>query len=303
MPKKDGKREINWQDAGRLKDGQIPDWTEHLREFVFKEIPELTFRAPYEGREEELADASLYGLWYRFLKANKKEYPPPADLPASDPRVMFYKKFGDLQEDFSQWWKTHGRDAFRETRPYPFVRVLQQKRLDKSGSEDPFEGFVRPFDGKTDFQLGVEEERRSDVHRKEDGDLRSIVVEIPMTISRALILQQLEEVLRALHVGDKLLRHEASTAKLKLHPKRRYDLHVYEKLLAVWKFYEESAENDTWWEIGERAGVDPALSPGRVTDPRDKAANQEALGRLTQLMYAKAKKMMANAILGKFPSD
>lgn len=303
MPKKDGKREINWQDAGQLKEDQIPKWAEYLREFVFKEIPELTFRTPHDGREEELADASLYGLWYRFLKANKKEYPPPAGLPAKDPRVVFYRKFGDLHEDFTEWWRLHGREAFRETKPYPFVRVLQQIRLEKSGTDDPLEGFVRPFDREIDFQLGVEEERCSDVRPSEEGGLRSIVVEIPMTISRALILQQLEEVLRALHVGDKLLRHEASTARLKLHPKRRYDLHVYEKLLAVWKFYEESAEDDTWWQIGERAKVDPALSPERTNDPRDKAANQEALGRLTQLMHAKAEKMMANAIRGTFPSD
>ena len=137
--RKDG-REVNWGDAGTARPGRLPAWTEQQRAYVFKEIPELTFHTAKDDGEVSKADEGLYGLWYRFLRANPLCYPPPPDLPADDPRAALNAKFGDLAQDFPEWWIRRGRELFKEGKSLPFVRVLATRRAtqhDRSGPLAP----------------------------------------------------------------------------------------------------------------------------------------------------------------------
>ena len=140
--------------------------------------------------------------------------------------------------------------------------------------------------------------------RREDADqpLSSLIIEIPMTISRELINRQLKDIFEAYHPGDDLRRHRFSSAQVRIHARRRYDQPYYEKLLAVWVHRQRQPE-ETWWQTGVRAKVDPSLDPHGAADPSSAAANKAELGRVTRALHEQAERMMWHALRGRFPCD
>jgi hypothetical protein len=103
---------------------------------------------------------SVYGCWWRFLKANTAEYPPPNTLPHDDPRQQLAERFGDLCWKFPEWWGERGQALFTEQKPNPFIRLLEPERHEPGAPTPEY-----------------------------------LVVKIPMTMRRERILSQLRVLL------------------------------------------------------------------------------------------------------------
>lgn len=263
-PRKD---EINWDAVDAAAQGVMPEWGVLLRDHVFKEIPALTFHADRQDDEAERAWHELYGTWWRFLVANHAVRSPGEADQAEPELVGMLADFVPLGDDFGRWWRERGRELFTETRQLPFVRVLQANHEDGQNA--------RPT---------------------------SIVLEVPLTIPRQLILEQLRYVFDAYHQGDKLERHRYSTARRRIHPRQRYHKERYERLLEIW-VHRRSHPEEEWWLTGELLRLSPALIVQPGDDAMARSEKRRDLGTMTRKLHEQAERMMYHALRGRFPCD
>jgi hypothetical protein len=135
---------------------------------------------------------------------------------------------------------------------------------------------------------------------KTGGYAKTITLEIPMTIPRDKILEQVRHILKKYHPGQKLLKHRYSTAKCKLYPQPRAREEVPPKLLKVWQLKHEHPDWD-FWEIGEALGASPdkKVQPGDTE--RTIAQKHHDLGSDVSRLYEQAEAMMYHALRGEFP--
>jgi hypothetical protein len=235
--------------------------------------------------EADLAGKSLYYHWWRFLKAYLKYLPNKTEL--DDPtRKDVFSDFGELGDCFKKWWMGHGRNLFSEQGDIPLVEWLPNQYYERSEPTDQrFRGFWnRPVQDRLRNQSDPE-------WRKEKY---SIVLKVPLTIKRELIIEQINLVLDAFHPRDKLLRYEFSTACRRLYPRQRYRPEKLETLLSVWEARKSDAKI-AYWKIGENLGLSPADS--------GKKDKQKGLGAKTERLFKQADKLVHNAALGQFPRD
>lgn len=234
------------------------------REQLFKELRRTYWNYVSEDEEARLAEESLYGWWWKFLKASD-EY-PPRESDSADAICEMYRDFGELTRDFRTWWQYGGRSLFHERAMVPLTQVVDV---------DP---------KNLDF-----------------GELpASITVKIPMTIPRATIEAQIEELLRRYHPGNELLRHSASTARRKLYPSQRYHRDQVARLYDIWMLRKQHPE---WplWQIGEELRIAPHLLAETGDTEIVIASKRRELGNRVQALHAKAKRLIKNAVRGDFP--
>lgn len=233
-------------------------------EHLFKELHQTYWNYVSADEEAKLAEDSLYGWWWKFLKASD-EYPPRRYEPA-DPMCEMHRDFGDLGESFSEWWRYIGRNLFHERAMVPLTQVIEIDQRHLSPGELP--GWI--------------------------------TVQIPMTIPRATIEAQLEEILRRYHPGNELLRHAASTARRKLYPNKRYHRDQIARLYDVWILRKQHPE---WplWRIGEELRIAAHLLAEDGDTETTIANKRRELGNRVQALHTKAKKLIKNAARGDFP--
>lgn len=213
------------------------------------------------------AERDVYGCWWRFLKANTAEYPPPNTLPHDDPRQQLAERFGDLCWKFPEWWGERGQALFTEQKPNPFIRLLEPERHEPGAPTPEY-----------------------------------LVVKIPMTMRRERILSQLRVLLDAFKPGDQVRRHENSTAQQRLHPRARYEPETYDRALEVWKAKQQNPEWP-WWRIGEALDISPSLKSTDKDDASARAEKHRDLGTQTRRLYEQAERLMWHALRGRFPCD
>lgn len=131
---------------------------------------------------------------------------------------------------------------------------------------------------------------------------RSVVLEVPMTISREVIMEQLNFVLDRFHPGDALLRHQYSTAQWPIYPRPRYRRDKLGILLSVWKARQRNPQ-PTFWEIGRELNLAPWLKIQEVDASRAASDIKKELGDKVARLYVQAEKLVHNAALGHFPRD
>ena len=247
--------------AADYNEAAAPYNTNLLKELVESYRGDLSAKA-----EASLAEQSLYGWWWRFLKASP-EYPPTGEALNDQRKKSLYEDFGDLGEDFGEWWAYRGRYLFREQAMVPLVRVVG-----RAGDRNIY------------------------------GHTQSLTLEVPMTITREALLEQLNYIFDRFHPGEKLLRHAHSTAQRKIYPRVRYRRDKLKNLLEVWKLHTERSKL-SWYEIGAQLN----LSASHVILDRDSAAEQTAkrtsMAVVAKRLYTQANKIMANALIGEFPRD
>jgi len=233
---------------------------------LFKEITE-TYRQPLPiSAEIVLADKSLYGWWWRFLKANP-DYPPKHEHKHDAVRAEVFGDFGDLRDSFGEWWEERGRHLFSERQGIPLIKLLSRS-----------------------------------AHQSNSLATLSLTLEIPMTISREAIIEQLNRVLDCFHPGKELLRHSYSTARRRIFPRHRYRKDKLEILLAVL----EARRNDPqrpFWEIGRDLKLAKWLGVDDSDTEKPDAAVRKILGDKVERLHAQAETLAHNAALGQFPRD
>jgi hypothetical protein len=221
---------------------------------------------------------TLYRWWWEFLRA-ADQHPevrtealgtgPNAQAKADD-LAKTKVAFGDLGDKFGPWWHRVGEKIFAED-TIPLIHVIKPLPDDEAYKRD----------------VGV-------------------VMIVPMTISRRLLIEQFKVVLDVYHPNADFKRHEASTAKVKLHPRKR-DIEVdYDQLLKVWRAKRANDKlpadqrQDEWQVYCDALGLSnrkKQLSVKKASLERAKLAKE------LHNLYAQADDLMQSAVLGQFPND
>jgi hypothetical protein len=133
-----------------------------------------------------------------------------------------------------------------------------------------------------------------------------VVMVVPMTIGRELILQQFNVLLDIYHPGTDLKRHEHSTAKRKIFPKQRYRAKGgdYAEMIGMWRAQRENIRqkaDEPLWKVYCRFTGDERLM--RQLENRDEIDQRIKLSKQAEQLYKQADELMRNAILGEFPKD
>lgn len=174
---------------------------------------EMTATASEE--ELEAAENSLFFWWWHFLKASS-EYPRNEEDKIEGRIAYVYRKFGELGENFREWWKRTGRDLFSESEGTS-VRVLYNSAKDSDDAPDTAE---------------------------------MLIVEILMHVPRRQIRDDLDLVLKDHHRGKKLEPYLLRRAKLTLYPDRRHDDKAFPNAIEVWDRAQKQTKRN-WSTIGK----------------------------------------------------
>lgn len=221
-------------------------------------------------KEARAAEAEIYPLWREYLKAYDARV---GRIPARDEEAVTktFEDFGNLQQDFQDWWRNCGRELFIERGP---LAVISLEDIDQ---------------------------------RWGSGYPEHITLRIPLTVPRDNILKQFNDVMDKCHMGTLLYRHQHSSAQYPLYPRKKYIKENFERMLRVWvlaQLHREGkpkAEQMPWWEIGHEANLAPALDPKKGTKAHSKVEAQQHLAKLASDLYKTAQKVMYNAVRGDFP--
>jgi hypothetical protein len=220
-----------------------------------------------EASDEEIAVAerSLYGWWWRLLKASP-EY-PAKEGSSSNPRIAdVYRDFGELGDNFSDWWRGIGRRLFADTLGKAVhVWVVEQ-------------GFDH------------------------DDMPRRMFLDIYMHVSRKEILREFNAILDLYHPGSDLRPERYSLAKRRLYENAKYRTDALPKLLEVWRIKQQHPDWK-WYQIGESAKVSPNLIVRRGDDKSRIAEKHRDLNSQTRALYKKAERLLYHAVRGEFPRD
>lgn len=237
-------------------------------ENLFKDILLSYRRKLDDGTEAIEAENTLYKLWWDYLQAyrevSRQIGAPPEDR--ADAKIAENSDhFADLTLPFREWWVQHGRELFQERGELPILRVV-----------------------------GMDEEWGP------EGYPKHITVHIPLTIPAEGIRDQLNQLLE-LCQPKRVVPHEVSTAKRRLHPRKAYHRKQYEECLAIW-IRRKLNPDAHLWQIGYEEGLCPTKDPHSETQAtKDEARRQ--LDTATRKKLDQAEALMHFAIRGEFPKE
>jgi hypothetical protein len=218
------------------------------------------------------AQSSVYYWWWAFMRLSPVFwYANQTGLTPINPAVAnTYEQAGDLKRgSFDAWWQATGRHIFAEAKRPANVRLID-----------------------------VDEIETHVLYEK------SLVIEVPLTISRATLLKQFKKLLANEHEGRSLDIAATSQAMFKLHTKR-FNVRTLE--IEYWVLlYKLLHEGIAIWRIGDRLQIAPSLRVRGVQ--RDHVAVRKGssafdkLHSLTGRYLYKAKFTQLHAEQGSFPN-
>lgn len=220
----------------------------------------------------EAASSSAYYWWWKYLQLSPVFwYASNSGLPPSDPQAaLTFAQAGDLTQDsFRRWWQATGRLLMEEAQRPAKVRLVDEQNLGE---------FVFYPTGK------------------------SIVIEVPLTITQQTIVSQFRNILREHHEGRALDVLASSQARWRLHSKRMAPAALERGYWIL--LYRLLYPNIAVWRIGDRLKAAPGLNVrdverwrfSRQTSPVERM--QSTVGRF---LY-KAQRMVLHAEHGSFPN-
>lgn len=238
----------------------------------YKGIPGFTVRT--QAGLLGAAEASIYMWWWRFMKLNPvfwyaqthKIEPTNAEIKRA------YQLAGNLkQADFATWWDRTGQYVFEENQLPADVAVIDVDR----------------FHGHELYQ-------------------KSIVVEIPLTITVNKIVKDVKRILLDIgYTTDALSVVANSNAYLKLKT-QRYSLHTIEHEYWV-LLYRLLYPDATDWQIADRLQLSPTTRVRELDQAGTEAAYRRGNGPFARLQalagrnLRKARALRHNLQYGKFP--
>ena len=231
-----------------------------------------------DGQAQVDPEETLYHWWWAFMRTAEAHPEVRAEAlgtgaeaqARTDALAETKLAFGDLGDKFGAWWHRVGEKIFAED-TVPLIHVLKPDPDDEAYKRD----------------VGV-------------------VMIVPMTISRTLLMEQFKVVLDVYHPNAEFKRHEASTAKVKLHPRKRDTEVEYERLLAVWRAKRANDKlpadqrQDEWAVYCDAFGLGNLKAKLSV---KNASLDRAKLAKDIRNLYAQADELMRNAVIGQFPND
>jgi hypothetical protein len=221
-------------------------------------------RSDADGIAARLKGTAYYG-WYKTLRASES-YKETCRNKGEGRLAPLYEDFGDVYMPWDMWAARYGRKIFSERQALPRAEQI----------------------------------RKSDIENmKVTQD--TILLNVPLTISRVTLMRQIGKIIKANHDGRKLDVFKRSTAKRPL-LKSRVQMPMVEMLLEVMSARTKNKELPLW-KVGELAGVKIAYM-SRIDDKHRILSIDEERRRMaivTSGYLAKARWLIDNAESGLFP--
>ena len=218
------------------------------------------------------AESSVYYWWWAFMRLSPVFwYANQTGLKPVDSEVSrTLELVGELTRgSFGTWWRATGRKIFAEAKHPAKVRLIE---IDQTDRVELYE--------------------------------RSMVIEVPLTISRATLQRQFKKLLAEQHEGRLLNIAASSNAKLQLHTKR-FNTRTLE--IEYWVLLYRLLNQDiATWRIGDRLQLAPSLRVRGVERTnvavRQGASAFDKLHSLTGRYLYKAQYTLHHAEHGSFPN-
>lgn len=234
---------------------------------LFKEIPG-SLRRRFPPNEEAIkAKDTLYYEWWRCLNASQEYLDCCAVQGKNHELAQTYALFGDVTIGWTPWWLKIGRKIFSERQQYPKVRVLSEETALK----------------------------KIDIEAKD-----FLILDIPLTLRRVTILEQINELLDKHHPGKDLDVRAQSTAIVQLETSNLQ--HKTIPLLVDVAAIVYKSPNIDLHQLALRAKL-AEVHLGRKIQETNSPEQEKQRRQMAASRYkAQAEKLVYNAARLKFPS-
>lgn len=234
---------------------------------LFKEIPGGLRRSLPIEQEWKKARDTLYFEWYRCLNSSQAYLECCAAAGKDHELAATYALFGDVNVSWAQWWQKTGRKLFSERRQYPKVRSIdQEEALNK---------------------LSVDENN-------------FLILDVPLNLTRATILDQINELLAKHHPGNKLDIKAQSSAMVQLETTRLQHKTV-PLLVNVAELLYRSPQISLY-QIAQKAKIAEHHLGRSVSEALSERDERQRRERLAGRYKEQAIRLVFNAERGIFPS-
>lgn len=257
---------------------------------------------PVQFRKEGVwtPQLGMFLLWFQFLQlspsyelARRRQSGLFNDVdrtlrPADFNQVLaVYDDLGDaLHPSFTEWWQDRGIENFGYHGDKPTVRQIATVQRSRNAQDRFWEQATNYLDGKW----------------QTEGQQTTMVVAIPVNLTKAKILKKVGQLLDAMDADQKRLK--AAPPKYKLHGKK----HDEGSLLRYLEVLKCRALNPKMplWQIGVMTGLSQMYSArlAATSDAKDAdlADDKNALKILTSRAISRGRMIAENAARGVFPS-
>lgn len=237
--------------------------------FFFKGFPEdVRFRRHTVPESLEIAKGTLYEAWYRaVLLSPYMTESIDSNVWRSQSQQDTFKRFGDLRDTtFESWWVERGYELFME---------------------------------KADFKkIGVRESSAQEVKEK------TLILEIPLTVSPSTLKLQFDELLRKHHDHYKKFdrwQHSSATGKLQSSKLTSASINLYLDVYQQWQVMQAKDVGVNLYEVGEAMALNPRLVVKHNDYNSDIREKHLKMSLMVSEYLEKAKNLIAHASEGIFP--
>jgi hypothetical protein len=213
---------------------------------------------------------TLYRWWWEFMKANESIPQNTAIKHVGESANATISAFGELGDDFFDWWERTGKVVFQEESVPKIMPLIHDKTTDE--------------------------------YLERNG----VPIFLPLGISRKLIHEQVDILLDHFHANQSFKRHASSTAKMKIFAKNRHRSINYDELRKVWTLRQQDLisgnERPLWKIFCLATGKEGKIAELEKLNRNTEDERNEYGKRCSELLQV-AEDMMRNALLGSFPND
>lgn len=257
-------------------------------------------RSLYAKEGQYASNLGYYRIWFDFLAmspsyelarkytsgewSDKDEKNRPADFE----RVLgVYAVLGDVQRQlFPDWWLNRAFDAFGYQGKKPHVQKV---------------AYVADLKDR-DPHFGAAADRYINGSWNETGRQRTLIVAMPIGLTRNLISRQINQMLDRIPTKERTLRKVPAKYRLQATNLHHKSYLLY--LSVLWHRCE--FPDEPLWKIGARAKISTTyshrLNPKLDNGRHDKVEDKYRLKILTHRAIERGKMMAENAARGVFPS-
>lgn len=234
---------------------------------LYKEIPGGLRKGRSTADDWRKAKDTLYYEWWRCLNASNEYLECCAKGGKNHALADTYALFGDVNVSWAQWWGNIGKRIFSERRQYPKVRAIDQDEA---------------------------------LNKLEVETKNFLILDIPLTLRRVTILEQINKLLDEHHDGKNLDVRAQSTALVQLETTKLQHKTI-PTLVDVAEILYRNPDIQLY-QLAQRAKL-AEIHLGRKVQEENSAEQEKQRRQMAASRYKEqAKRLVYNAERGVFPS-